>query len=171
MGRALKIVVTGPFGAGKTAFIQTISEIDVISTERQITHRASADKEETTVAMDYGQVTLGKTLLHLFGTPGQKRFDFMWEILSKEMDGFAVLVDATEARTFREASRLIKLFSRYNSVPYVVVANKQDLAGAVSPIALQRALNLDGRTTVVPCIATRKQSVRAALQALVELIP
>lgn len=171
MKRALKIVITGPFGAGKTAFIKTISGIDVVSTERRITHHAPAGKEETTVALDYGQVALGQTVLHLFGTPGQKRFDFMWEILSKEMDGFAVLVDSTEARTFREARRLINLFSRYNSVPYVVVANKQDLAGAASPAALQRALNLDGQVPVVPCIATQKRSVRAALLALVELIP
>lgn len=171
MKRALKIVITGPFGAGKTAFIKTISGIDIVSTERRITHHAPAGKEETTVALDYGQVTLGQTVLHLFGTPGQKRFDFMWEILSKEMDGFAVLVDSTEARTFREARRLINLFSRHNSVPYVVVANKQDLAGAAPPAALQRALNLDGRVPVVPCIATQKRSVRTALLALVELIP
>ncbi|MBC7252331.1 MAG: ATP/GTP-binding protein [Anaerolineae bacterium] len=171
MKRALKIVVTGPFGAGKTAFIQTISQIDVVSTERKITHHAPAGKEETTVALDYGRVTLGKTVLNLFGTPGQKRFDFMWEILSKEMDGFAVLVDSTEPKTFREAKRLIKLFSRYNSVPYVVVANKQDLAGAVSPAELRRVLNLDGRVQVVPCIATRKRDVRSVLQSLLELIP
>jgi len=171
MKRALKIVVTGPFGAGKTAFIQTISQIDVVSTERRIPRRAPAGKEETTVALDYGRVTLGRTTLSLFGTPGQKRFDFMWEILSKEMDGFVMLVDSTETRTFREAKRLIRLFSRYNSVPYVVVANKQDLTGAASPTALRRALNLDSKVTVVPCIATRKREVRSALQALVQLIP
>jgi small GTP-binding protein len=171
MKRALKIVITGPFGAGKTAFIQTISQIDVVSTERKITRRAPVGKEETTVAMDYGRVALGRTILNLFGTPGQKRFDFMWEILSQEMDGFAVLVDTTETKTFREARRLIRLFSRYNSVPYVVVANKQDLAGAVSSTKLRRALSLDGRVAVVPCVATRKRSVRTALQALVQLIP
>jgi len=80
-------------------------------------------------------------------------------------------VDSTETRTFREAKRLIRLFSRYNSVPYVVVANKQDLTGAASPTALRRALNLDSKVTVVPCIATRKREVRSALQALVQLIP
>ncbi|MDY7041956.1 MAG: ATP/GTP-binding protein [Chloroflexota bacterium] len=170
MKRALKIVVTGPFGAGKTAFIRTISQIDVVSTERRITRRAPAGKEETTVAMDYGRVTVGRSSLSLFGTPGQKRFDFMWEILSKEMDGFIVLVDSTEAKTFREARRLIKLFSRYNSVPYVVVANKQDLDSAVSPTALSRALNLDGRVKVVPCVATKKKDVRSVLQVLVQLI-
>jgi len=111
----------------------------VVSTERRITRRAPAGKEETTVALDYGRVTLGRTTLSLFGTPGQKRFDFMWEILSKEMDGFVMLVDSTETRTFREAKRLIRLFSRYNSVPYVVVANKQDLTGAASPTGIARS--------------------------------
>jgi small GTP-binding protein len=171
MQRTLKIVVTGPFGAGKTVFIRTISQIDVVSTERRISRRSSTGKEETTVALDYGRVAMGRMILNLFGTPGQKRFDFMWEILSKEMDGFVMLVDSTEAGTFREARRLIKLFSRYNSVPYVVVANKQDLSGSVSPTALRRALNLDGKVTVVPCIATQKKDVRTALRALVRIIP
>jgi signal recognition particle receptor subunit beta len=73
--QTVKMVVTGPFSAGKTEFIKTISEIDVVSTERKITDESSQRvKEETTVAMDFGRITVDEDLvLYLFGTPGQKR--------------------------------------------------------------------------------------------------
>src|SRR4030066_328871 len=77
--QTVKMVVTGPFNAGKTQFIQSVSEIDVVSTERKISSEAERVKETTTVAMDFGRITVDDDLvLYLFGTPGQKRFDFMW---------------------------------------------------------------------------------------------
>jgi signal recognition particle receptor subunit beta len=77
--QTVKIVVTGPFNAGKTEFIRSVSEIDVVSTEKKITAAAEKIKETTTVAMDFGRITVDNDLvLFLFGTPGQKRFDFMW---------------------------------------------------------------------------------------------
>ena len=84
--QTVKMVVTGPFNAGKTQFIRSISEIDVVSTERRISTEAERVKDETTVAMDFGRITVDQDLiLYLFGTPGQKRFDFMWEILSESV--------------------------------------------------------------------------------------
>jgi len=91
--QTVKMVVTGPFNAGKTQFIRSISEIDVVSTERRISTEAERVKDETTVAMDFGRITVDQDLiLYLFGTPGQKRFDFMWEILSEGMLGFVVMI-------------------------------------------------------------------------------
>ena len=85
-GQAVKIVVTGPFAAGKTTLIRTISEITVLSTERGISDSTRSRKAETTVAMDFGRITIDRDLvLYLFGTPGQDRFDFMWEILGEGM--------------------------------------------------------------------------------------
>ena len=102
--QTLKMVVTGPFAAGKTQFIQTISEIDVVETEARISRDSERVKEYTTVAMDFGRITVDEDLvLYLFGTPGQRRFDFMWEILSEGMLGFVVVVDSTRPETFREA--------------------------------------------------------------------
>jgi signal recognition particle receptor subunit beta len=88
--QTVKMVVTGPFSAGKTAFIRSVSEIDVVSTERKISLASEKMvKESTTVAMDFGRITVDDDLvLYLFGTPGQRRFDFMWEILSEGMLGF-----------------------------------------------------------------------------------
>jgi len=103
--RVYKIVVTGPFNSGKTAFIRTISDIDVVMTERRITTAERGIKASTTVAMDYGRVELDGRILHLYGTPGQARFDFMWEILAREMSGFIVLADSTDpASSLKPAS-------------------------------------------------------------------
>ena len=80
--QTVKMVVTGPFNAGKTEFIRSVSEIDVVSTERKISAEAERVKDTTTVAMDFGRITVEQYLvLYLFGTPGQKRFDFKREIL------------------------------------------------------------------------------------------
>src|SRR5664280_432673 len=79
---AVKIVVTGPSAAGKTTLIRTISEITVLSTEHDVTDETRSVKAETTVAMDFGRITIDRELV-LFGTPGQDRFDFIWEILGE----------------------------------------------------------------------------------------
>src|SRR5512136_3283335 len=125
--QTVKMVVTGPFNAGKTAFIRSISEIDVVSTERKITLPVEKVKDTTTVAMDFGRISVDEELvLYLFGTPGQKRFDFMWEILSEGMLGFIVIVDSSRPETFREARSILDTFRGYADTPYVIAANKQD---------------------------------------------
>jgi len=165
--QAVKIVVTGPFNAGKTEFIRTVSEIEVVSTDRRITDGARVVKEETTVAMDFGRITIDEDLvLYLFGTPGQKRFDFMWDILSEGMLGFVVIVDSTSPETFREARRVLDIFRRYAQVPYVVAANKQDLPDAWSAEDLRIALQLDSNAKIVPCVARDKESVKRVLLEL-----
>src|SRR4026208_305881 len=123
--QTVKMVVTGPFSAGKTEFIQSVSEIDVVSTERKISSAAERSvKESTTVAMDFGRITVDEDLiLYLFGTPGQKRFDFMWEILAEGMLGFVVMVDSTKSETFREAQEIIQIFQGYSNTPFVIAAN------------------------------------------------
>src|SRR5574342_1369073 len=111
--QTVKMVITGPFSAGKTQFIQSVSEIEVVATERKISSPAERTiKEATTVAMDFGRITVDEDLvLYLFGTPGQKRFDFMWEILSEGMLGFIGMVVSTRPETFREAKGILQTFS------------------------------------------------------------
>src|SRR5688572_15805940 len=159
--QTVKMVVTGPFSAGKTEFIQSVSEIDVVSTERKISSPAERSvKEATTVAMDFGRITVDEDLvLHLFGTPGQKRFDFMWEILSEGMLGLIVLVDSTRPETFRETNRIIDFFTAYRDAPYVIAANKQDHENAWSPDELRLALRLNSDVKILPCIATERETV------------
>lgn len=165
--QTVKMVVTGPFDSGKTEFISSISEIDVVSTERKISDVTSRVKNETTVAMDFGRITVDDSLvLYLFGTPGQKRFDFMWEILSEGMLGFVVLVDSVRPETFREARRILDVFRTYAATPYVVAANKQDLDDAWTPEDLRIALKVRPGIKLLPCVATDKESVKNVLLEL-----
>lgn len=165
--QTVKMVVTGPFSAGKTQFIRTISEIDVVSTERKLSSDAERIKEETTVAMDFGRITVDDELvLYLFGTPGQRRFDFMWEILSEGMLGFIILIDSVRPETFREAKHILEIFRGYAQTPYVVAANKQDMSDAWSPEDLRIALKIDKDIKVLPCVATDKESVKETILEL-----
>jgi uncharacterized protein len=169
-GKSYKIIVTGPFNSGKTAFIGTISDIAVVTTEKKITTEDRGIKNETTVAMDYGRVEIDGRVLHLSGTPGQTRFSFMWDILAREMNAFIVLVDSTDRPSFPDAAELIGLFSSFHSVPYLVGANKSDLPGAVSLEEVRRGTGAGPNVTVMPCVATEKSSVRQVLRQVIELI-
>lgn len=167
---SFKIVVTGPFNSGKTEFIKTISDIEVVSTEKHITTEDRGIKAETTVAMDYGRATIDGDLLMLYGTPGQARFEFMWEILATEMHGFLVLVDSTDPPSFPDAAEMIELFRNISDVPYMVVANKSDLPNAVRFTEVARGTKVSADVTVMPCDATQKSSVRQVLLQMVQLL-
>jgi uncharacterized protein len=163
----LKMVVTGPFNSGKTEFIRSVSEIDVVSTEKKISSTNERVKRTTTVAMDFGRITIDQDLvLYLFGTPGQKRFDFMWEILSEGMLGFVVMVDSTRPETFRESRSILETFRAYAPTPYVVTANKQDCQDAWDVEDMRIALRLDPNVKLLPCIAWDKESVKMVLLEL-----
>lgn len=165
--QTVKMVVTGPFNSGKTEFIRSVSEIDVVSTERKISSEAERVKDQTTVAMDFGRITVDDTLvLYLFGTPGQRRFDFMWEILSEGMLGFIVMVDSTRPETFREARNILETFRAYAPTPYVVTANKQDSKDAWDLQDMRIALRLDPKVKFLPCVATDKEAVKKVLLEL-----
>ena len=168
-GQAVKVVVTGPFAAGKTTLIRTISEITVLSTERGITDSTrKARKTETTVAMDFGRITIDRDLvLYLFGTPGQERFDFMWEILGEGMLGYVLLVDAEREDSLQEAVGILDAF-------------RTDGPGAVRRRAqpgrrrrprarggrIRDRLSIPPDVAMLPCDATDKESVKAVLLAL-----
>jgi len=169
--QTVKMVVTGPFSAGKTQFIQSISEIDVVATERKITREEERIKDQTTVAMDFGRLTVDEDLiLYLFGTPGQRRFDFMWEVLSEGMLGFVVLLDSVRPETFREARDILDTFISYAPVPYVVAANKQDMDDAWDPEDLRIALRIPPEIKVLPCVAPDRESVKNVLLELLYAI-
>ena len=167
--QTVKMVITGPFSSGKTEFIRSISEIEVVSTEKGISEDTAESrvKENTTVAMDFGRITVDDDLvLYLFGTPGQRRFDFMWEILAEGMLGFVVMVDSAKPETFREAKSILETFRAYAPTPYVVAANKQDHPDAWDAEDLRIALRIEEDVKLLPCVAKDKESVKDVLLEL-----
>jgi small GTP-binding protein len=166
---AVKIVVTGAFNAGKTEFIQTISDIEVTAGERRITEATKVIGKE--VAMDFGRISISDDLvLYLFGTPGQKSFDFMWDILSREMLGFIIIVDSTQPGTFQETKEVIDYFEKLSGVPFVIAANKRDMPEAVPLEELRQKLDLDDRVEILSCVAFDKESVKKVILKLLYLV-
>lgn len=125
----LKIIFAGSVGAGKSCSIQTVSDIPVVSTEESASDETRQRKELTTVAMDYGQMNLDDgTVIHLYGAPGQGRFDFMWEILAQGSLGVVLLIDDTANAPLTEMETYFKAFTeQLNNRKLVVGITRSDL--------------------------------------------
>lgn len=169
MARTFKIVVSGPFNSGKTTFIRAISEIEVVSTERSTL--SSGKKCDTTVAMDFGRITLRDgDVLHLYGTPGQERFDFMWEVLSEGMLGYVVLVDGTDVQSLDDARKIINAFERVSDVPFVIGLTRADRKGCLGPGAVMEMILRSDDVDIVKCDARKLSDVKEVLLALLERV-
>ncbi|MCP4230502.1 MAG: GTP-binding protein, partial [bacterium] len=110
------------------------------------------------------------TIVYLFGTPGQDRFDFMWDILSKNMVGFIVMIDSTNPNSYDETEAIISYFKELSDVPYVLVANKQDEPEADSPDEIRDVLGLAGEEQILPCTASNPNSASQVIREIVEMI-
>jgi len=168
-----KIVVGGGFGAGKTTFVGTVSEIVPLTTEAVLTDAstsvddlaATPDKSTTTVAMDFGRLSLdAELILYLFGTPGQHRFWFMWDDLVRGAIGAVVLVDT---RRLADCFAAVDFFED-RGLPYVVGVNCFDGVLSHSVEDVREALAIGPGVPIVPCDARERESTKSALIALVE---
>jgi signal recognition particle receptor subunit beta len=126
------ILFAGPMGAGKTTAIESLSEIEVIRTEAANSDRETADKDTTTVALDYGEITLGdEDKVRLYGVPGQKRFDFMWNILKDRAMGMVLLVNNDAADPIGQMLEFLEEFGELHERGGIVVGvTRSDVSAA-----------------------------------------
>ncbi|MDX5563384.1 ATP/GTP-binding protein [Streptomyces sp. ID05-04B] len=169
----LKILVAGGFGVGKTTLVGSVSEIKPLRTEEYLTEAGRPvddttgveGKHTTTVAMDFGRITLREDLvLYLFGTPGQERFWFMWDELSEGALGAVVLADT---RRLGECFAAVDYFER-RSIPFLVAVNCFEGSARYPEQDVRGALDLDDGVPVVLCDARDRRSVRDVLVGVVQ---
>ncbi len=140
----VKLVITGPVNAGKTTMVQNLSDSQIAATDVAATDQVSQLKAMTTVGLDFGILKIDDGLeLHLFGTPGQARFNFMWNILSKGAIGAIFLVDSTSDESLQEMKKMFDYYSEHVDLPAIVGATKQDLSGAKSVEQIASILEMD----------------------------
>ena len=152
-----RILVTGPFSAGKSTVVKSLSKTSV-----------SVDRLGTTVSFDYGNVDLLGLEAELLGTPGQERFEFIFRIFAREVSGLLLVIDATRPEELPRARQMLDLVGA--SVPYVVLANKSDLPGTMTERAIREGMKLPESAPVVFTVATEGKQVRDALKLLAEMI-
>ncbi|MEU1806639.1 MULTISPECIES: ATP/GTP-binding protein [unclassified Streptomyces] len=169
----LKILVAGGFGAGKTTLVGAVSEIKPLRTEELLTEAGRPvdniagveGKKTTTVAMDFGRITLREDLvLYLFGTPGQDRFWFLWDELATGALGAVVLADT---RRLEDCFAAVDYFER-RGISFTVAVNCFEGADSYPEDSVREALDLDPGTPVVMCDARERESVKHVLISVVE---
>ncbi|MBI2076994.1 MAG: GTP-binding protein [Euryarchaeota archaeon] len=153
-----KVVVTGPYHAGKSTFVQTLSDTAV-----------SVNRLGTTVALDHGHLTIDGLTADIFGTPGQERFDPLLKTIAGQALGVIVVVDSTRPDTLARAKEMMELTGK-QALPMIVAANKQDLPGALKPAEVAKRLGVPDHIRVVGCTGQDKESARMVLRELLNQI-
>jgi signal recognition particle receptor subunit beta len=167
---SVKVIVTGPSGAGSTSLIRSLSEIAVLSTERRVPS-ASRAQGEGVVAMDFGRVTISEdVVLYLFGTPGEERESLIGGPFSDGMIGIIVTVDATRPTSIEKAAEIVGFLEQHSDAPYVVAANRLEATDAEGIRRLRAALDVPDDVPLIACDAVVRESVKRVVATLLRRI-
>ncbi len=168
--KSIKVVIVGPFNAGKTTLVRTLSEISMTHEVEVTSPEERAKKRTTTVGMDFGIVNIGEGyVVRLFGSPGQQRFWFMWKVFLPGAHGVIFMADSADRDSVPETAREFSMaLSTFRRLPMVVAANKQDIRGAMSPDELRFVLDVPSWIPVIPCVATDRSMSWKVLGTLLE---
>ena len=172
--KTMRLVVAGTPGCGKSTFVRTISEVEVIDTERTATDETSTLKQKTTVAFDYGRIMFGSTLeLQIYGTPGQSRFNFMWDFLIKSANTYILLVAAHRPSDLHYARQIISFMNQRVQIPMLIAMTHTDCPGACAPEEIMLRLgylNLRERPPLIKVNPNERTSVVEAVMASMALL-
>ena len=167
----MRLVVTGAVGSGKTTFIRTISEIEVVDTDRIATDDLALWKETTTVALDFGTLQFAPGMnLHLYGTPGQARFDFMWDILIRKAHAYIVLVAAHRPNQFQFTRDLIEFMDGHGDIPMIIGITHTDCEDALKVEEITKALGYEEENNQAPVVCVNCNETTSVSQALIVLV-
>ena len=167
----MRLVVTGPVGAGKSTFIRSVSEIAVVDTDRRATDETALLKQKTTVAFDFGRLSFGPEMaLHLYGTPGQSRFDFMWDILIQKAHAYILLVAAHRPSEFIDARRIRAFMRQRSPVPMIIGLTHTDRPEAWDLENAAIALGYLSATRRPPIITVDPTETASVAQAVITLV-
>jgi uncharacterized protein len=167
----MRLVVTGSVGAGKSTFIRSVSEIEVVDTDRKATDETADLKHNTTVSMDFGRLQFGEEMaLHLYGTPGQARFSFMWDILIERAHAYLLLIPAHRPSEFHHARRILNFMNQRMDIPMAIGITHCDCEGAWSQENIALALGFIDETDCPPMIEVNANAEDSVVQALIALV-
>ncbi|MBU2560331.1 GTP-binding protein, partial [archaeon] len=153
-----KILVTGPYNAGKSAVVHALS-----------TKGAAVDRLGTTVALDQGNIDHKDFSVDILGTPGQERFDPLLKMLGEEAMGLFLVVDSTKPEELHRAKTMLEV-TLAHGLPFIVLANKQDLPDALSPEEIRERMKIGKEVKILPTVATQEKGVIEAFETLIDMV-
>lgn len=167
----MRLIVTGPAGSGKSTFIRSISEIQVLDANRQAIDQTTLITQKNNLALDFGRLTFGvEMVLHLYGTPVQERFDFMWNLLIRRAHASILLVSANRPNDFYYANQIASQMNELGDIPMIIGLTHADCPGAWSAKDVGCALDYFAPEKLPPIVSLNPNQSSSVAQALIALV-
>jgi hypothetical protein len=165
--KTMRLVIAGTPGCGKSTFVRTVSEVEVVDTERAATDETSLLKKKTTVAFDYGRFAFGSTLeVQIYGTPGQSRFNFMWDFLIKNAHTYILLVAAHRPADFHYARQIISFMNQRVQIPMLIGLTHTDCPGVCSIDEIMMRLGYMNERNRPPVVKVNPNERHSVIEAM-----